>query len=57
MSIHNLVFGTLYLDIGDTMTIRNLKTREYSITKFTRRGWMNKEANAFKVEGYVYTKG
>ena len=43
ISAHNLIFGNLYVDMGDRMTIRNLNNREYALIDFTRRGWFNKE--------------
>jgi hypothetical protein len=45
----------MYVDIGDTMTVRNLSTREYAQINFTKRGWINKEANAFKFDGNICT--
>lgn len=49
------MIGTMYVDIGDTMTVRNLKTKEYALIDFTKRGWVNKEANAYKFEGKIFT--
>ena len=37
------------------MIIRNLKTMEYSITDFTRRGWMNTTRDSQKVDSVIYT--
>mmetsp|Transcript_14072 Transcript_14072/g.9903 ORF Transcript_14072/g.9903 Transcript_14072/m.9903 type:complete len:109 (+) Transcript_14072:57-383(+) len=51
MSAHNLIIGTTYVDIGETMTIINCKTDDSAVIKFTRRGWFVKEA--FKLEGDV----
>jgi hypothetical protein len=53
MSAHNLVIGTLYIDIGETMTVTNLmRPNEKCTVKFERRGWLSKEA--FKLTGEVF---
>lgn len=52
MSAHNLVIGTAYVDIGETMRVLNLTTKDYAEIRFTRRSWFSKEE--FKLEGEVY---
>jgi hypothetical protein len=34
VSLHNLLFGQLYIDVGGRMTVRNLTTREYAHVDF-----------------------
>jgi len=53
--VHNLVFGQMYLDLGDKMIVRNLRTREYCIIEYTRRGWATREESQYLLEGLVYT--
>ena len=54
-SVHNLIIGKIYVDIGETMTIVNLKRPEERCeVKFTRRSWFSKDA--FKLEGEVFTQ-
>jgi hypothetical protein len=56
MSAHNLVIGTMYIDVGETMTITNLqRPNEKCTVKFERRGWLSKEA--FKLTGEVFAGG
>lgn len=56
-SVHNLVIGTMYVDIGDTMTVVNQKRpNERCEVRFERRGWLSKEpfklvGESFKVDG------
>ena len=55
LSVHNLVIGTMYIDIGDTMTIINIdKPTEKCDVKFERRGWFSNEA--FKLTGESYSE-
>ena len=53
MSAHNLVIGSMYIDVGETMTVRKVGQIESEIAtiNFTRRGWFSKEA--FKCDGEV----
>lgn len=60
MSAHNLIIGNMYVDIGDTMTVRKVAYKdglrrpdndEQATINFTRRGWFSKEE--FKLEGEV----
>ena len=53
--MHNLIFGSPYVDIGEKMIVRNLSTREYATCDFTRRGWFAKDNAAFRVDGSVYS--
>ena len=44
LSLHNLVIGSMYVDIGETMTVVNLsKPNEKCEVKFERRGWLSSE--------------
>jgi len=44
LSLHNLVIGSMYVDIGETMTVINLsKPNEKCEVKFERRGWFSSE--------------
>ena len=55
ISAHNLVVGQMYLDLGETKTITNLKRpNEICEIKFERRGWLSKES--FKFEGETFAK-
>ena len=61
MSAHNLIFGTPYLDIGDTASVTrilNAKGQRDGELKFqiefTRRGWFNQEQNSFKCTGEAF---
>lgn len=49
---NNIIFGTLYLDLGGETTTTCPQTGAKCILDHKQRGWTNK--NAFKVEGYVY---
>lgn len=52
-SVHNLIIGQIYVDVGETMTVTNLKNPELQCkVKFTRRSWFSKES--FKFEGEVF---
>ena len=55
LSVHNLVMGTMYLDLGEQLIVRNLNTREYAIVEFQRRGWTTKEKDYYKLEGKIYS--
>jgi hypothetical protein len=46
----------MYLDIGETLTVRNLETTQYATVKFTKRGWVNQEQNAYKFEGHIFSE-
>lgn len=53
ISVHNLIIGSLYIDIGGKSTIRNCnKEGEQCIFKYQTRGWTS--SNAFKVDGEIY---
>ena len=54
-SVHNLIFGRTYTDLGGEMIVRNLTTTEYSISEFTRRGWLNTDRDSQKVSSTIYT--
>lgn len=50
ISVHNLVIGKLYVDIGETLTVQNLKKpNERCEIRFERRGWFSQEA--YKLTG------
>lgn len=52
-SIHNIVIGEMYVDIGESMTIINQKRPNERVDiKFERRGWFSDDA--FKCEGEAY---
>ena len=52
-SIHNLVIGQLYVDIGESMTISSQKRpNEKSEIRFERRSWFSNDA--FKFQGETY---
>ena len=52
VSVHNLIIGTMYTDLGGSSSIRlmNNPNLECNI-KYTKRGWLSKDT--FKVEGEV----
>ena len=55
ISAHNLVIGTMYIDIGETMTVINTKNpNQICEINFQRRGWFSQEA--FKFTGQTFTK-
>ena len=42
ISAHNLVIGTMYIDIGETMTVINTKNpNQICEVNFQRRGWFS----------------
>jgi len=52
-SVHNLIIGQIYVDIGETLTVVNKsRPEEQCKVKFTRRSWFSKEA--FKFEGEAF---
>lgn len=54
-SIHNLVIGQLYVDIGSSMHFSNLqRPHEKSEIKFESRGWFSDDA--FKFAGMTYVE-
>lgn len=62
MSVHNLIIGSPYVDIGGGMKVNLVQWGEgvkggspveyCAAIRFTKRGWFSKEE--FKVEGEVY---
>ena len=53
MSVHNLVIGKIYVDVGEIGTIKCLERPNMTAEiKFYRRGWFSDEA--FKFEGQIY---
>jgi len=55
-SIHNLIIGQLYVDIGDSLQIINQnRPNERCEVRFERRGWFNDDA--FKCEGEAFKVG
>ena len=51
-SIHNLVVGTTYIDLGGNQKIRCITEPGLEANiRYTKRGWFSKEE--FKVEGEV----
>lgn len=54
ISIHNLIIGKLYADIGDTMRVINLnRPQERAEVHFTTRSWFSDEAFLFQGEAFV----
>lgn len=54
LSAHNLVIGTMYIDVGETMTVTNLaRPEEKCEVRFERRGWFTSEAFKFTGEAFV----
>lgn len=52
LSVHNLIIGTTYIDIGGSSTISLLENKNLKCQmRYTKRGWLSKEE--FKVEGEV----
>lgn len=48
ISAHNLVIGSMYIDIGETMTVINTKNPNLKCEiNFQRRGWFSQEAFKF----------
>lgn len=48
LSVHNLVIGSMYVDIGETMTVINqARPSEICEVNFERRGWFTSEAFKF----------
>jgi hypothetical protein len=55
VSVHNLVIGTLYLDLGESLLVKCLTDPSLRAdVKFERRGWFSKEDAAYKFGGDVY---
>ena len=57
LSVHNLIIGQPYMDIGGKAALRNVKypNERYIEIEFFRRGWS--QSSYFKFEGYVYYHG
>lgn len=52
-SVHNLVIGKIYIDLGETGTVTCMqRPNERAEIKYIRRGWFSDEA--FKIEGLIY---
>lgn len=55
-SVHNLIIGTMYFDIGGTGNIKCLEDDSLKCQlRFTKRGWLSREE--FKCEGEVVRTG
>lgn len=53
LSVHNLIVGTMYIDMGGTMKVRILQNSNlHCQIKFHKRGWVSKEI--CKCDGEVY---
>jgi hypothetical protein len=52
VSAHNLIIGTLYLDIGGKSIVRKCGTNEYAELEYHKRGWSS--SNSFRVDGQVF---
>ena len=52
VSVHNIIIGTMYTDLGGSSSLRLLNNPNLECNiKYTKRGWLSKEV--FKVEGEV----
>ena len=52
ISVHNIIIGTSYIDIGGTGSCRLLGNKELKCTiHFTKKGWLSKDE--YKCEGEV----
>jgi len=52
ISVHNIIIGTTYIDIGGTGSVRLLGNEELKCTiHFTKKGWLSKDE--YKCEGEV----
>jgi len=53
LSVHNVIIGKHYVDLGETGTIICMqRPNERAEIKYIRRGWFSDEA--FKIEGQVF---
>ena len=52
MSAHNLIIGTLYLDLGGKSVIKNCRNGEKAVLEYHKRGWTS--SSAFKVDGDLF---
>lgn len=53
MSIHNLIVGTMYIDIGGTLKVKILEQPNLACqVRFHKKGWISREE--YKCEGEVY---
>ena len=53
MSMHNLIIGTPYIDIGETMTIHKEGSDQKAIIQFITRGWFAKGKEIAQLQGEV----
>jgi hypothetical protein len=51
-SVHNLIFGEMYVEHTGTMTVKNLSNGDVCQVEFKKRGWSGK--GAFEVEGHAF---
>lgn len=53
LSVHNLVIGNMYVDIGETLHVVSLNDPSVKCDiKFERRGWFTNEAYKFTGESW-----
>ena len=43
MSLHNLIIGKSYFDLGETMKVHKEGSDQKAIINFSRRGWFAKD--------------
>ena len=53
MSMHNLIIGTPYVDIGETMTIHKEGSDQKAIINFITRGWFAKDKEIAQLNGEI----
>ncbi|CRH00189.1 oxysterol-binding protein-related protein 2 [Plasmodium relictum] len=51
MIIHNIIFGKLWVELHGNILIRNHNNGDFSIVRYIRKGWFDKEIH--KVQGIV----
>ncbi len=56
ISAHNLIIGTMYMDLGGTSTIKNLsRPNEICQLEFHTRGWS--QSSYYRVDGEIFANG
>ena len=52
VSAHNIIIGTLYIDIGGTSSVRVLENSNLkAVLNYTKKGWFAKEE--YRIDGNV----
>ena len=52
ISVHNLIIGTMYLDLGGKSIIKNLSNGEHCILEYHKKGWTGQ---GHRVDGEVFS--